>query len=241
MQNKYKGCIYKITNIVNNKVYIGQTINIKHRINDYKNLKCKGQIKIYNAIKKYGWNNFKIKVIAFCKNREDLDKLETLNISYYNSINKGYNCESGGTNGYNHSEKTKKKISESLTGKKASEETKKKMSLKRRGKKLSAYHISRLCGRKFSDEVKKKMSNAQIGRIFSEEHKIKLSIASKNRVRKSLKILQFSNNGIFIEEFSSAKEAAKKYNISQISIRRCARKERKTYNGCIWMYQEEKI
>lgn len=52
------GYIYKITNPINGKCYIGQTINHpKHRWRKYKNLKCIDQPKLYNALKKI-WSKY---------------------------------------------------------------------------------------------------------------------------------------------------------------------------------------
>lgn len=54
-ENIYKGfgVIYKITNTINNKIYIGQTINFSRRVSKYKNNSCHGQFKIHRAISKY--------------------------------------------------------------------------------------------------------------------------------------------------------------------------------------------
>ena len=57
-----KGCIYKLTS-PSNKVYIGQTINYSKRISSYRKLLCKFQHKIYNAIKKYGFDNFVVDIL----------------------------------------------------------------------------------------------------------------------------------------------------------------------------------
>ena len=59
---KLTGIIYKITNIINNKVYIGQTVNtIKQRWN--KHCHSNGCRSLYNAILKYGKENFNIEII----------------------------------------------------------------------------------------------------------------------------------------------------------------------------------
>lgn len=54
--------IYKITN-PNGKIYIGQSTNIDKRFYRYKRLECKGQIKLYNSLKKYGWDAHIIEII----------------------------------------------------------------------------------------------------------------------------------------------------------------------------------
>jgi hypothetical protein len=66
--------IYKITN-PKGKVYIGQSTNIFNRWEDYKKNKCKGQVKLYNSFKKYGFDNHIFEILEECS-LEQLDKLE---------------------------------------------------------------------------------------------------------------------------------------------------------------------
>ena len=67
--------IYKIISPLN-KVYIGQSINIIKRFNDYKILNnCKGQIKLYNSLIKYGTENHKLEIVEECK-EEQLNERE---------------------------------------------------------------------------------------------------------------------------------------------------------------------
>ena len=96
---KLTGIIYKITNIINNKVYIGQTVNtIKQRWN--KHCHSNGCRSLYNAILKYGKENFNIEIIETLP-IEELDKREIYWINYYKSNNKkfGYNILLGGNLG----------------------------------------------------------------------------------------------------------------------------------------------
>jgi group I intron endonuclease len=93
--------LYKITNILNNNIYIGFTNNIKRRINEYKNLNCKNQKLLYYSISKYGWENHKFEVFCTCI-PEISSSLEIYFIKYYNTqrINNylGLNLSSGGNN-----------------------------------------------------------------------------------------------------------------------------------------------
>ena len=57
--------IYKITSL-NNKIYIGQSIDILKRQNEYLKCYCKNQIKLYNSILKYGWKNHKFEILTLC-------------------------------------------------------------------------------------------------------------------------------------------------------------------------------
>ena len=92
--------IYKITN-PKNKVYVGQSINIERRFIDYKKSLKKAQIKIYNSIKKYGYENHVFEIIEECEPNK-LNERENFWIKYYNSITPhGYNIvENNSNNGY---------------------------------------------------------------------------------------------------------------------------------------------
>lgn len=86
--------IYKITNIQNNKVYIGQTIRpLKKRFNRHINDALNNILDTHfaRAIRKYGKENFKIEQIDTASTQEELNKKEQYWIHYYDSINKGYN------------------------------------------------------------------------------------------------------------------------------------------------------
>ena len=91
--------IYKVTNKVNNKVYIGQTIQeLDSRLYNhfYRAEKGNDNNKFYNAIRKYGKENFKAEVIDFASSQDELDEKEIIYISLYNSTENGYNTLLGG-------------------------------------------------------------------------------------------------------------------------------------------------
>ena len=86
--------IYKITNLINNKVYIGQTIRpiedrFKRHINDAINYKL--DTHLARAIRKYGFENFIIEEIDTASTQEELTLKEQQWIRYYNSVELGYN------------------------------------------------------------------------------------------------------------------------------------------------------
>lgn len=99
-----EGKIYKITNKINGKVYVGQTTKTleerfqKHCWGTTKNDKYHLNVAIKKAIKKYGKENFTIKLIEETETSK-LDEREVYWISFYDSYNKGYNCTLGGQNG----------------------------------------------------------------------------------------------------------------------------------------------
>lgn len=93
------GYIYKITNKINGKIYIGQTIkNYEERFRQHQlnyNKEYFSQIVLYKAFKKYGIENFSFEAIEEVE-KEKLDEREKYWIKYYNSYFDGYNSTLGG-------------------------------------------------------------------------------------------------------------------------------------------------
>lgn len=120
--------IYKITNIQNNKVYIGQTVRtLNQRFNRHKSDAMNNILDTHfaRAIREYGPDSFIAEVIDTAESQEELNKKEQYWIQYYNSINQGYNetdaIEKCGGNTYQSKtaeemDIIKKKISESKMG-----------------------------------------------------------------------------------------------------------------------------
>lgn len=97
--------IYKITNLTNGKIYIGQSIRVRGRIREHIGNR-KGQL-ITSAIKKYGKENFKFEVLIYCE-KEFLDNLEIYFIKENNClVPNGYNIQRGGQNNI-HIKKSRK-------------------------------------------------------------------------------------------------------------------------------------
>lgn len=162
--------IYRITNLINGKTYIGQ-----HK---YKKLNDKymgSGVFLEKAKKKYGIENFKKDILVFGVVRKDfINLLEKEYIKFYRSIGKAeYNIADGGTgydcankwNGHLQTEETRKKISEKMKGKRNplygkhhSKEACKKISEAHKGK--STWNK----GKHHSEETKTKISNSHKGK-----------------------------------------------------------------------------
>lgn len=207
-ETKPYGVIYAITNKTNGKVYIGETTDFETRMEFYKNLRCKGQRKIYNALKKYGIDNFFYEIIDTGSSEKELDILEDYHITLAKSRDNfyGYNIRKGGGSHGRHSEESKQKTSRTMTGRKRppmSEEWKRKISEALKGKTQSKEaNIKKsisLTGRELSCDSKQKISNSLKGyekleesikkqkETFNknwtkEEHGLKISKANKGRV-----------------------------------------------------------
>lgn len=92
--------IYKIQNLINGKIYIGQSVHIKTRFNQHKNEAKNGNTRpLYNAIRKYGVENFSFEVIEECS-KEKLNEREIYWIKKYDSFHNGYNLTPGGNEPY---------------------------------------------------------------------------------------------------------------------------------------------
>lgn len=94
--------IYKITNNINNKIYIGQSNNIEKRFLQHKSPTAKHHfphMPLYSAIEKYGVDNFTFEIVEECS-LEELDSREQYWIGYYHSLveDNGYNIRGGGGN-----------------------------------------------------------------------------------------------------------------------------------------------
>lgn len=86
--------IYKITNITNNKIYIGQTIRpVKDRFHRHINDAINNILDTHfaRAIRKYSPENFQYEIIDTATTQEELNQKEQYWIHYYNSIKNGYN------------------------------------------------------------------------------------------------------------------------------------------------------
>lgn len=126
--------VYKATNLINNKVYIGQTINTLEYRKDqhFRDSVSESRRKtnyFHNAIHKYGKENFIFEEIDTAATEAELDEKEIYWIAYYKSNIKeyGYNLDSGGKSGGSKSEETKAKIGQTTLEKWANPELSEKM------------------------------------------------------------------------------------------------------------------
>ena len=101
MKGGIKMLIYKVTNNINDKIYIGQTVkSLSQRKSEHKHrfLYENSHNKFYNALRKYGWENFTWEIVEESNdwNFQTLDEKERYYIKLYNSIEHGYNILEGG-------------------------------------------------------------------------------------------------------------------------------------------------
>lgn len=253
--------IYSITNLINDKKYIGSTINPCQRKENHfsrlrKNKHCNKILQ--RSWNKYGENNFLFEMVEKVDDKNDLIKLEQ---KYIDLLKPVYNiC----------------KIAKSRLGVKASEETLAKMRKANLGKKLSEEHKRRLSekmksiipkhnwnrgkpawnsGLKMTEEYKKrqldsykKRKNYWKGKKLPQEMVLKIQDGRKwwkhhsveSKMKMGNPVFQYDLYNNLIGEFYSAQEAANRTNSRQTNIAQVCRGEKKTHNNYIWKYKIDK-
>lgn len=166
-----KSGIYKITNIKNNKIYIGSSVNIATRITRHKvDLKrnMHPNTHLQRSFNKNTENTFVYEVIEYC----DADRLLSLEQRYIDELNPEYNMckQARSVLGIKRSNKTKKRLSKALLGRKLTEEHKEKLSIAKIG-----------TTRIFTQDHKNKISAALKGRTMSEQTRLNLSSKLKGK------------------------------------------------------------
>ena len=166
------GYIYKTTNLINGRLYIGQRKGTFTP--DY--LGSGKIIKI--AIKQYGKNNFRLEVLAFATTYQMLNGLEMKYIYEYRQVFGDrflYNITDGGRGpqGNKHTQEVKNKIGLASKGRVFSEEHKKKISLSEKGKFVS-------------EETKRKLSLSHIGLVYPKRKFRPLTQEHKDKVKQSM-------------------------------------------------------
>lgn len=227
--------IYMHKNLINGKVYIGQTqksTRVRWKAG-YKN-----STKFNNAIKKYGWEGFEHTIICECEDWE-ADLLEQGFIKKYNSVANGYNLQYGGKKHKRISQETRDRLSKAGMGRTFSQASREKMSRAQKG-----YHNSKATefkkGHKTSEEIKKKISEKNKG--MSQPWKgIKRTPeqvqAMMDRAKKK-PVAQLDLEGNIVKIWESATEAAKQGGFDKAHIGHCClgKNYNKTHKGYKWKF-----
>lgn len=234
--------IYLITNKVNGKQYVGQTIHtLEERWANHCS-KNSGCVALKRAIDKYGKNVFDKTVIDTASSRKELDEKEKFWIKALNTMSpNGYNLTTGGDRPH-LSEESIEKIRVANTGRKHSDETRKNISqsLKEqwRDGKRTGHPIPEKCRYILPEHVKKhgawnkglpKEENPLYGKPKKE--------STKKKIAESL-----SRPVICIETgviYPSSKIACDLLGLHQANLSRCLHGERERTGGCHWGYADE--
>ena len=253
LENNYK--IYVHVNKINGKLYIGQTCqkNINNRWRKGKGYKDNPLF--WNALEKYGWDNFEHIVLFENLSLDMTNIIEEELIKKYNTTNDkfGYNINFGGGN-KRLSESTKNKLSK-LAKVRMNSYTKEK--LKEIGRKISIANSGEnngFFGKKHTDKTRKKMSenhanfkgenhpmynrnhSEKTKKIWSEKRKGKNLYANNPNAKA---VNQYDKNMNFIKTFYTIKEASESVGVQPQTIHACLRGKLKTAGGYVWKYTSE--
>lgn len=138
--------IYKITNQINGKIYIGQTIkSLQHRKAQHIKAAEKGVDRhLYRAMRKYGIDNFKFEEIYMASSLDELNYLEAKYILEYDSVRTGYNMGYGGDNNVMFSDVVKSKHDTTMRREEVRSKISKSMIEYRRNNPFTSEHRKRL-------------------------------------------------------------------------------------------------
>jgi len=221
--------IYKIINLLNNKIYIGK--DEKNNPNYFGS-----GLLIKRAILKHGKENFKKEILEICISTTELNQKEIFWINNLNSISpNGYNLTIGGTGGNtilmkNENEKIeinekkiktrelKKLVNPDYYKRKISDEQKKKISDYNKGKK----HPNRKSPDHFTEEHKKKISDSNKGRKLTDDQKKILSISHTGQImidKTKLKISEKLKGNSNAKGYKHTEEAKKLISKNRINMK----------------------
>ena len=260
----YTGYVYMIYNDVNDKVYIGETLQkITTRFKQHiqkafdENRKYDGHL--FRAIRKYGKEHFFVKEIDKVtgldrnKVKEEIQRLEVFYISKYDSCKNGYNCDFGGGKGMKlASEETK--LKQSLTKKsdpkyaeiarmnqkKGAENNKVPIPMYdfNSGEKLEEFESTKAAAIKYNKDASSitKICKGKTNYLRIQNQKVTFKYQQDLYVPKYTVECYTENLGI-IEKFVEASDGAKKYNSDLSAIIRCC----KGKNNCAGKYNNEPL
>lgn len=227
--------IYKITNTVNGKVYVGQTVQtLERRWALHKHQAKHRNRPLYRSIRKYGIQHFVVELLEELSpgsSQQILDEKERFWIAHLNAmVPSGYNLTSGGDGKSFLSEETKARISQAKLGKSRSPETVEAM-------RLGAMGNTHKRGKKLSDASKARISASQLGRKNSEETKARKADAHRGEKAYNAKKVQCLETGMI---YPSTGEAARQTGLQQSSISAVCLGKRKSTGGLCFRFVTDK-
>lgn len=171
--------VYCVTNLLNEKAYIGISNNPSRRWLCHQSIARteKKQGSLHRAIAKYSVENFKFEVIACARTVADVKDMERMIIVQRGTLSpKGYNLCGGGEGGFGPSDETRLRMAQAKLGKKLTHEVRARMSAAAKGKPKSDAHKAQLMGKDYSSRVAK-----MLGKPRSPETRAKMSASNKGQ------------------------------------------------------------
>lgn len=205
-------CIYRHT-FPNGKVYVGLTC--QNPLDRWQGgYGYKSQRLMFNAIKKYGWDNIRHEILLDGLTLSEAYEKEIEWISYHRSNDRafGYNISSGGESGNGHT---------------LSDEARARIGALHRGKHLSAEH-------------REKLRKAKLGK---KRGKLPPEIVERMRVAHAQMpkkpVNQYTLDGVFLKRWGSILQVNRELQIAQANIIAVCKGKRKTAGGFVWTYADE--
>lgn len=199
--------IYKVTNFLTKKIYIGKTSkSLDSRKKEHlKNVKSNKKTKFYNAIRKYGDELFLWEILTVCENEETLNKMEIFFITDYDSFKNGYNSTLGGDGGDTISMKSKEQ-KKNQGAKKGNIPWNKGADMKKLG---YTFYVGRKSRNQHTEEEKNKLS-------FTIKNSKKYREGLKNRTHgMSKKVIRENDNKIW----NTIKECSEEIGVEKGKVR----------------------
>ena len=224
--------IYKFTNKINGKIYIGQSIDINARKRSHINdAYCKGKdsnCPFHQAIIKYGENGFNFEIIEECP-KELLNEREKYWIQYYNSYHNGYNASPGGDNCGERSD-GRALLLYDLEGNFVKETYNIASTARELGVGYQTVY-------QLLQGARKSTKGFQIK--YKESEDFPKTIEPYNsRQGGSFVVLQLDKNDNILNEYKSVNEAARQTGCDCSTISKVCRGKLKTHGGFKWKYKE---
>ena len=245
--------IYQITNKINNKIYVGQSIDIERRWNQHKY--GKGNIIVRNAIQKYGLDNFEFEIletIEFTTKNEVVNLLTELEQKWFD-IKEPY------INGYNINKTSKPNLTPNRDSNFGHKISKIKIDNNHCGKPVNQYslkgefikkwksaaEVERSLGFKAENIsaccLKKQNSSNKFIWRFENDELLDIDIQKANKLLRLSEIRQYNLKGELIKKYKNIKEASKETNIKESIIRSAYNGKIKTGAGFIWKFKNEPL
>lgn len=220
--------IYKATNLVNGKCYIGQTVDLHSRIWQHQRCYEKERCDFHDAIQEFGFHNFKWDVLDSCTDKEKASDLEKYYIEKYDTFKNGYNMTKGGNGGCFW--KAKPIVRLTLSGDFV--------------KRYDSAGETKLDGFSDSDVLlncKNKSYTCKGFMFMFEDEYLKNGAKKYNKPasKKQKPIIQCDLNGNFVKEFKSVSNASQETDIRRTAISNVLTGNLKSAGGFLFVYKKD--